>query len=227
MISAKEQPESFYRTLVDLLDSSDFKARSSKTNGLSGRGQVVSALLPKVGTVVIKQFSRGGLLRIFLEKTYLKARKVRAAREFELLIRSKELGINVPEAIAYAWKGRIFYRNWLVTREIPGAYGLSDLSYNDEDRARTLIPEVGRQIRLLIQNYICHVDLHPGNVVISEDGKVYLLDFDKATRFKGNRSKLRDYYLNRWRRAVLKHQLPEFLVELMSLELKIHFDDLS
>jgi 3-deoxy-D-manno-octulosonic acid kinase len=71
------------------------------------------------------------------------------------------------------------------------------------------------QISLLIQNDILHVDLHPGNVVVDVQEKVYLLDFDKGCVYHGNRQKLKDRYLARWQRAVKKHRLPEMLSNIL------------
>jgi len=43
-------------------------------------------------------------------------------------------------------------------------------------------------------------------------GKVFLIDFDKARTRPQNRGQLREKYINRWRRAVVKHHLPEELL---------------
>ena len=76
------------------------------------------------------------------------------------------------------------------------------------------------QISALIQNDILHVDLHPGNVLVDAAGKVYLLDFDKGSVYHGNRQKLKNRYITRWKRAVNKHGLPKFLAEMMQNGLK-------
>ena len=65
----------------------------------------------------------------------------------------------------------------------------------------------------LVQNKILHVDLHPGNVIVDPEGKVYLLDFDKGRIFRGSRQRLQERYFARWKRAVIKHGLPAMLIE--------------
>jgi predicted unusual protein kinase regulating ubiquinone biosynthesis (AarF/ABC1/UbiB family) len=72
------------------------------------------------------------------------------------------------------------------------------------------------QVSTLIQNNIFHVDLHPGNVLVGRGGRVFLLDFDKARIARGNKNKLRDHYLSRWQRAVIKHGLPDMLSEMLA-----------
>ena len=74
------------------------------------------------------------------------------------------------------------------------------------------------------QNQILHVDLHLGNVLVDSNSRVYLIDFDKARYSIQNKDKLRDKYLRRWRRAVIKHRLPEKLSDLMHSCLRENYD---
>ncbi len=182
---------------------------------LGGRTATTPAQLDGIGSVVIKHYHRGGLMRCFIKHRYLKFGKTRAQREFELLDIVGTLGINIPQPIAYAHCGRLFYRAWLITREIHQSLSLACLSLHDEKKTSTAMAAVIEQILLLIQNDILHVDLHPGNAVVDAAGKVYLLDFDKGRVYHGNRQKLKNRYLARWRRAVNKHGLPKMLTEMM------------
>ena len=178
---------------------------------LGGRTSATPAQLNGIGTVVIKHYRRGGLARYFIKQRYLRWGKTRAQREFELLDIVAALGTNVPQPIAYAHCGRLFYRAWLVTRAIHQPMSLASLSLQDEKKTYTIMKSVIEQIASLIQNDILHIDLHPGNVVVDTAGKVYLLDFDKGSIYHGNRQKLKKRYLTRWQRAVSKHRLPDML----------------
>ncbi|UCD78999.1 MAG: phosphotransferase [Desulfobacterales bacterium] len=180
---------------------------------LGGRISPSMLQLDGIGSVVIKHYHRGGLVRYFIKRHYLKLGKTRAQREFELLHHVDNLGISVPQPVAYAYRGRLFYLAWLVTRAIKEPVSLVSLSLQDEGKARAAVQSTAAQIALLIQNKILHVDLHPGNVVVDTEGKVYLLDFDKGTVYHGSRQKLKDRYVARWQRAVVKHRLPEMLSE--------------
>jgi len=180
---------------------------------LGGRTSVSPAKLDGIGSVVIKHYRRGGLMRYFLKRRYLKFGNTRAQREFELLDIVGALGINVPQSIAYAYRGRLLYQAWLVTREIHQTLSLARLSLQDEKKTSTAMESVIEQISSLIQNDILHVDLHPGNVVVDAAGKVYLLDFDKGSGYHRNRQKLKNRYLTRWQQAVTKHRLPGMLIE--------------
>lgn len=190
---------------------------------LDGRTCVSRLQLDGIGSVVIKHYRRGGLLRHLVKRRYLKFGKTRARREFELLNTAGTLGISVPQPVAYAHKGRLFYQAWLATRAIGESMSLAGLSLQDEAQAHRAVPLIADQIGLLIRNRVLHVDLHPGNVVVDAGGRVYLLDFDKGHFYRGSREKLKRRYIARWRRAVVKHRLPQFLAEMLQQNLnKLH-----
>jgi len=203
--------DSQLRTLTGFFHQPD----ASGVSILGGRTSVTPAQLDGIGSVVIKHYRRGGLMRYFIKRRYLKFGKTRAQREFELLDIVGTLGIKIPQPIAYAYRGRLLYRAWLVTREIHQSLSLARLSLQDEKKTGTAMESVIEQISSLIQNNILHVDLHPGNVVVDAAGKVYLLDFDKGSVYHGNRQKLKNRYLTRWQRAVAKHRLPGMLTEML------------
>lgn len=195
-------------------------ALGGSTLPLGGRIPLIRAEIEGLGKVVIKSYGRGGLLKHLNSRRYLRWGKVRSQKEFELLTKVALLGILAPKPIAFCYQGTLFYRAWLVMKEIEQQQSLAELSLVDEDKARELTSRLARQIGELIRHRIFHIDLHPGNVLVNQDDDLYLIDFDKAHFFKGPVSRLRDLYLRRWRRAVIKHQLPETLTEMMCLRLK-------
>jgi len=190
-----------------------FKTYSKPLNSvLGGRSSVVIDKVNGLGSVVIKYYRRGGLVRYFIKQKYLKCGKTRGQKEYELLQKVRNLGISAPEPIAFAYSGLLFYKGWLVTREIKEHQTLTKLSFLNEDRTIKIMKEVTRQISFLIKNNILHVDLHPGNVIVDNHDRVYIIDFDKGRLFNGKNTSLRNRYLSRWNRAVKKHRLPEILM---------------
>ena len=187
---------------------------------LGGRSSVTIAYLDGIGSVVIKHYTRGGLIRHVVARRYVKWGKPRSQVEYEILQKVKGLDVNVPEPIAFAYQGRLFYKAWLVTREIKHQQTLAELSCFDEQQARMAMKAVGVQIATLIKNHIHHADFHPGNVLVDRTDRVFILDFDKAYVSRGSKNKLREKYLMRWQRAVTKHRLPEMLIETMSAGLQ-------
>ena len=182
---------------------------------LGGRRSVLIDEIDDIGSVAVKYYHRGGFVRHLIKKRYLKWGKTRSQKEYELLQKVRSLGINAPEPIAFAYRGCLFYQSWLVTREIKQHQTLAKLSLLNEKRTRFVMGNVMEQISALIKNNILHVDLHPGNVIIDNQDRIYILDFDKGDIFLGNKKTLKNRYIRRWDRAVKKHGLPVMLIELL------------
>jgi len=193
-------------------------------SGLNGRATIASENLDNVGQVVVKNYARGGFLKRFISRRYLKWGLIRSEREHQLLSDVRNLGINAPEPIAYAHDKKLLYRAWLVTKQISEHKNLAEIGLEDKDRAARLTQKASEQLGTLINNKIYHVDFHPGNVVADSEDNLYFVDFDKAHYYQGPKNKLRDLYLRRWRRAVIKHNLPEVLSEAMCLQLRTNFE---
>ena len=190
--------------------------KNSVNSALGGRTSITVTRLQGIGSVVIKYYRRGGAIRYLIKKRYLKCGKTRCQIEYELLQKVGSLGINAPEPVAFAYRGRLFYQCWLVTREIQDHQTLAQLSRSNEEQARMAMKAVIKQVSMLIKNNILHADLHPGNVIVDNQKQVYLLDFDKGGVFPGGINVLRSRYLRRWNRAIQKHGLPEMLSEVNS-----------
>ena len=191
---------------------------------LAGRGTVTYGEVPGLGRVVVKRYHRGGLLGKINRATHVRSGLVRSRAEFERLVQVRGLGVSAPEPLGYVFSGFLLYNAWLVMREIEHHHSLAALSQSDEDLARENTEQLAEDISRLVEARIYHVDLHPGNVLVDQTGNRFLIDFDKAVDFHGSRNDLRDRYLVRWRRAVIKHELPEFLSEILSAALRKHFE---
>lgn len=70
-----------------------------------------------------------------------------------------------------------------------------------------------------MDNRIYHKDLHPGNVLVDENNDIYIIDFDKAGVFRGDKRVLLKKYMERWGRAVTKHSLPQALYDTLRKDL--------
>jgi 3-deoxy-D-manno-octulosonic acid kinase len=182
---------------------------------LGGRSSVAIAHLEGIGSVVIKYYARGGFIRYLVKRRYLRWGKTRCQIEYELLEKVRDLGLSAPEPIAYAYRGGLFYKGWLVTKKIKEQQTLAELSCIDEEHAHIVMKELINQVSALIKNNVFHADLHPGNVLVDSDGRVFLLDFDRARISQMDKNRLRDHYLCRWRRAVIKHRLPDVLHKIL------------
>lgn len=213
--SALPLAESHINQIIDSFGSPE---KSSPSN-LSGRTGIKKIDLQGAGKVVIKQYFRGGILRHINRRTYLYTGKPRSQTEFEMLSQVRQIGVPAPEPVAFAIKGKLLYHAWLLTKELPDVQALSEFSLHAPESARAVIPAVGRQIQMLVRQGIYHVDLHPGNVLVDKNHKVYFIDFDKARVSSCRKRKLRHRYAERWTRAARKYGLPEFVIEALQAEL--------
>ena len=182
---------------------------------LEGRSLHTIDQIDGIGSVVIKPYMRGGFLRYLVKRRYLKLGTPRCQQEFELLQTVRNQGVNAPEPVAFAYSGRIYYLGWLITRAIEQPISLVQLANTNATGVQQMMPLVIEQISKLIQHHIQHIDLHPGNIIVDRDGRVFIIDFDKGRIFTGSQDKLRDFYLRRWQRAVSKHGLPVVLNDML------------
>lgn len=183
---------------------------------LGGRSYFTSYESPDLGSLIIKRYQRGGIWGKFVGSTYLHSAVSRGDQERRALERCLELGIPVPKPFfsVVIYRLGVLYRSWLVMQDIGEHETLASLSLRDPESARERLEQVKEHITALIKNQILHIDLHPGNVVVA-GSKIFIIDFDKAVIGKYGEEQLKGFYLRRWRRAVIKHRLPEFLSEHM------------
>ena len=187
---------------------------------LAGRGKTAAYELPVLGRVFVKSYAHGGLLRAVTGGKFLGVGPPRSRAEFEMLDLVRSLGVQAPRPYVYVTCGSMIYSTWLIMEEIPDTVSLVELSRLDLDGVLEAMKKLSEQLLVLIKHKILHVDLHPGNVLVDSQGDVFIVDFDKAHVFAGPPSALRELYLRRWRRAVIKHGLSPLLTELMSLTLR-------
>lgn len=202
--------------LGNLISLFNLKNDAKSTTALTGRTSTTQTNLDGIGSVIIKHYTRGGLISCFNKNRYFFSRKTRGELEFNALIDAIRAGVNVPEPVLFASKGGVFYKAWLVTREVKNSKNFMDFCINDKEKAIGLLQPICENIGKLIVSSIYHIDLHPGNIIINQFNKPYILDFDKACRFSGDKKKLAKKYTKRWQRAVRKYKLPEELSDVFS-----------
>ncbi len=207
---------------MDMLIQAFHAAGETPGGTLNGRTQVQAKELPGAGRVIIKAYHRGGVLRRINRRTYLGPGRPRSQAEFERLQQVRRIGVNAPEPLAFAVRGKLLYHAWLVTKEIPDARPLSAISLDSPRAAAAAMPALTEQVQRLIRSRIHHVDLHPGNVLLDPKNRVYLIDFDQSRISRSSAQKLARRYCRRWQRAVLKYSLPRELDESFQAGLECH-----
>lgn len=169
-----------------------------------GRARVIYFLHHNV-TMVLKHYYRGGAVAALLKDSYFgfNIENTRAFREWRLLKKMYSLKLPVPEAVAAHVNRRLlFYQADLITRKIENSRTLSDiLSAGCLDAEQW--KKIGLCIKLFHQHDIYHADLNARNILLNEDGDVYLIDFDNSyIRRTSNSWKMAN--LARLKRSLLK-----------------------
>ncbi len=193
-----------YHTNQSAQQNNSSPAAELTTDSGIGRARVVY-LSYKDKTWVLKHYYRGGAVASVLKDQYLgfDIEKSRAFREWRLLKKMRQLALPVPDAVAAHVEKRLFYyRADLITVKIENSKTLADvLEKNTIDAVQW--EKIGACIRLFHQHDIYHADLNARNILLTETGDVYLIDFDNSyVRVNSNTWKMAN--LSRLKRSLLK-----------------------
>ena len=140
--SQESLPEDLLRQLTSLLE----KEPDYKNSVLGGRSALRRGHVEGVGSVIIKQYCRGGLLGKIVKKFYLRVGNTRPEGEYSLLKDVRNLGVLAPQPIAAISKGGLFYQGWLVMKELPSQLSLADYSVDHEDEVEKPMEALTSQI---------------------------------------------------------------------------------
>ncbi len=148
----------------------------------AGRGTVVM-FRHENRRLVLKTYQRGGVPGRFVRDSYFYTgiEKTRMWQEFHLLQTLHAMGLPVPRPVAArcVLTTPFTYRGELVMEEIAGCRTLVDV-LNDQPLAPETWRSIGKQIAEFHHHGIYHGDLNASNILLSQDGSVHLVDFDKS-----------------------------------------------
>jgi 3-deoxy-D-manno-octulosonic-acid transferase len=178
----------------------------------SGRGQAHRVERDEQSWV-LRHYRRGGWVGRFNTDRYPAAITAysRGMQELVLLREMTSLGLPVPEGVAarcvrqLPWMGKWSpYRADILVNCIPNTHNLAQwLNHN------ALTPQiwnaVGHSIAQLHKHQVHHSDLNCHNILLNEQGQVWLIDFDKCERRPGNAWKARN--LSRLLRSLRKESV--------------------
>jgi 3-deoxy-D-manno-octulosonic acid kinase len=194
-------------SLVDVLQES----KASTAPALAGRAHSLRITLPETGPLFIRQYRRGGVWGQLLHDRFLFGHaETRAFEEVAVLkyALAQKIAVPIPKGVAYL--PGLWSRAWLLMEEVKEGEPFLTRYARDTEIGMGTLQEIILEVKRLIVAKIFHPDLHPGNVVCSGDG-VVVVDFDRARVVKYSHADLRARYVERWQRAVTKHQLPAIL----------------
>jgi len=171
----------------------------------SGRGGTRRIALAGGNVVYCRKYLRGGLVRHLTRDLYL-LRPERPIRELIVTETARAAGCPVPAVLACAVEDvGPFYRGWIVTEAVAGARALIDVlaEVSGDDRARVL-DAVREAVESLHRIGVYHVDLTGHNVLVRDDLRPVVIDFDRARIGKPSVPSLAAKGFERLRRSLTK-----------------------
>ncbi|WP_404409934.1 lipid IV(A) 3-deoxy-D-manno-octulosonic acid transferase [Pseudidiomarina marina] len=190
----------------DHFDASFWQSQNKVKGSATGRSTAFFVDAGEHG-LLLRHYYRGGLVGK-VNKDRFKREPIansRAMAEFSLLLKLRELALPVPRPVAarYVEAPVWGYRADILVEVIPNAQDLFKLllqrSLTDSEWQ-----QVGRTIRELHSAGVYHSDLNCHNIMLDDNGKCWIVDFDKCG-FKAE---------GEWREANLQRLLRSFNKEL-------------
>jgi 3-deoxy-D-manno-octulosonic acid kinase len=147
----------------------------------NGRG-AVWFINSQFGQFVIRRYRRGGLIAKFNKSHFFFTgqKNTRPWLELSLLEYMCSIGLPVPRPIGGLYTlNKGFYRGELLTQTIENAQDLFDIIKTGNSTTVNW-QEIGAVVKRFHDEGIYHSDLNCHNIMVDQNGKVWLIDFDKC-----------------------------------------------
>ncbi|MCP3699899.1 MAG: 3-deoxy-D-manno-octulosonic acid kinase [Aliivibrio sp.] len=182
----------------------DYWQQQNKVIGSAqGRGTTWFVALDKMDAA-LRHYRRGGLFGKLIKDHYIFTgwEQTRSYQEFQLLQTLIKAGVNVPKPIAAKAVKRTFcYQADLLSEKIPNAQDLVSI-LQEKALSKEIYQKIGNEIRKMHAAQVNHTDLNIHNILIDNNDKVWIIDFDKCYQQKGDDWKQGNW--NRLKRSFIK-----------------------
>ena len=185
----------------------EFWQRTGKVIGSAqGRG-TTWFVQTKTIEAALRHYRRGGLFGKLIEDSYRFSglEQTRSYQEFQLLNLLIQAGVHVPKPIAArAVKQGFSYKADLLSEKIPNARDLVSILV-EQPLPAEMYKKIGQEIKKMHDAQVNHTDLNIHNILIDEQEKVWIIDFDKCFQQSGDSWKQGN--LDRLKRSFEKEQV--------------------
>ena len=169
-----------------------------------GRGTTWFIQLDNI-QAALRHYRRGGLFGklVFDRYFFVGWEKTRSYCEYQLLQYLAQQGVHVPQPIA----AKVIKRGWcyqadLLSEKITNAHDLVSILQKYE-LASDMYIKIGKEIRKMHDTNVNHTDLNIHNILIDNEHKVWIIDFDKCYIDNGDR----------WKKENIQRLLRSFIKE--------------
>ena len=174
-------PRRVAHPVVQLFDPAYWRVRQALREFPAGRGSI--QLIEDQGrSWVLRRYLRGGFAARFAHDRYLwlGEDRTRSFEELRLLAALHARGLPVPPPVAGRYvKAALTYRAELITERLEGARSMEAvLAAGPLDGASW--EAIGRCLRRFHDAGVQHADLNARNIMLGEQGQVWVLDFDRG-----------------------------------------------
>lgn len=165
----------------------------------------------------LRHYHRGGLFGKLIKDhyIYLGLEKTRSYQEFFLLQQLHDAGVAVPRPIAgRVLKKHLCYQADLLIERISGAKDLVGV-LQSRKLSESVFENIGAEIAKMHQIDVNHTDLNIHNILLDNNDKVWIIDFDKCYQVTHNKN-------DDWKNNNLARLLRSFEKE--AVKASIHWD---
>ncbi|MYM60781.1 3-deoxy-D-manno-octulosonic acid kinase [Vibrio sp. OCN044] len=195
---------------ADVFEHNFWKVNNNIIGKAQGRGTTWFIQTRSV-QAALRHYRRGGLVGKLIEDSYWFSgwEKTRSYQEYVLLTSLNKAGVHVPKPLAArAIRKGLIYKADLLTEKIPNAQDLVSI-LTEGSLATSMYHKIGREIGKMHHAQVNHTDLNIHNILIDDNDKVWLIDFDKCFQQTGDSWKQGN--LDRLKRSfekeVARHQI--------------------
>jgi 3-deoxy-D-manno-octulosonic acid kinase len=157
--------------------------------------------------LVLRHYLRGGMMRYLSHDRYFfnGYNTTRSIAEFRILdqLLKKNLPVPKPAAAQFIRHG-LLYEADLLTHKIPNARDLVQIL--KQKQSTNFYQELGRMVAKFHQQGVFHADLNIQNILLDQNDKFWLIDFDRA-RILPPQAKWQQATLNRLKRSFEKERV--------------------
>ncbi|MDH5393686.1 MAG: 3-deoxy-D-manno-octulosonic acid kinase [Gammaproteobacteria bacterium] len=179
-------PELMQAPCDEYFSCAAMKEKKAVIGSAGGRGETCFYQAEN-NTWALRHYLRGGLVAKILSDHYfgVRLKNTRAWKEWHLLNEMLALGLPVPKPVAASIiKKALFYQADLITEYIAETSTLAE-RLEKAGLENNIWFSIGACIRSFHENNVYHADLNAKNIMLDEQQKIYLIDFDQC-RFRSD-----------------------------------------